>query len=286
MTILRQRMIEDLRIRNYAERTIETYVERVAQFARHFGKSPHLLGPEQIRQYQLHLVKTRKTSWAVFNQSVCALRFFYRVSLKKEWAVEQIPFPKQKKKLPIILSRAEVARLLQAVDNVKHRTLLMTLYAAGLRLSEALHLRAENVDSQRMALRIHHGKGGKDRYAPLSETLLLQLRLYWRKCRPRGWLFPGKERNSPLTHSSAQRVCQCAALRAGLAKRVSPHTLRHCFATHLLEAGTDLKTIQILLGHRNLSTTAVYLHVAVEASGGKPGAVDLLATASAEGLRR
>jgi integrase/recombinase XerD len=164
MTILRQRMIEDLRIRNYAERTIETYVERVAEFARHFGRSPDRLGPEQIRQYQLHLRETRKASWAVFNQSVCALRFFYRVSLGKDWLVEHIPFPKREKKLPVVLSLQEVARLLTAVSNLKHRALLMTLYGAGLRLSEALGLRLPDIDSQRMVLRVRQGKGRKDRF--------------------------------------------------------------------------------------------------------------------------
>ena len=204
MTILRQRMIEDLRIRNYAERTIETYVGRVAEFARHFGKSPHLLGPEQIRQYQVFLVETKKASWPVFNQTVCALRFFHRVCLNKDWAVEHIPFPKQEKKLPVVLSPHEVARLLRTLDNLKHRTLLMTIYAAGLRLSEALHLAVSDIDSQRMVLRIRRGKGRKDRYAPLSETLLGQLRMYWKRNQPASWLFPGKEDGSALSKSSVQ----------------------------------------------------------------------------------
>lgn len=276
MTSLRQRMIEDLRLRNYAERTVETYVMRVAAFARHFGRPPDMLGPEEIRRYQLHLLE-RKASWAVFNQTVCALRFFYGVTLNRKRAVEQIPFPRQEKKLPVVLSCEEVALLLAALENIKHRTILSAIYACGLRLSEALHLRAGDIDSRRMAMRIRRGKGGKDRYVPLPTTLLRQLRRYWRHCRPPQWLFPGQQEGSPLTHSSVQRVCRRAALRAGLAKRVSPHTLRHCFATHLLEAGTDLKTIQMLLGHRSLSTTSVYLHVAVQAPGGKEGAVDLLA---------
>lgn len=286
MTILRQRMIEDLRIRNYSERTVETYVMRVAKFALHFGKSPQLLGPEEIRSYQLHLVQVRRSSWAVFNQTVCALRFLYGVCLKREWIVPQIPFPRREKKLPVVLSRREAADLLEAVGNLKHRTLLMTIYAAGLRLSEALHLRVEDVDSRRMALRVRRGKGGKDRYAPLSETLLDQLRDYWRRCRPSVWLFPSQDTGLPLTHSAVQRVCKQAALRAGIAKRVSPHTLRHCFATHQLEAGTDLKRIQVLLGHRSLSTTSVYLHVAVQAPGGKVGAADLLVAPPGAGDRR
>ena len=286
MTILRQRMIEDLRVRNYSQRTVETYVMRVAKFAQHFGKAPDLLGPEEIRLYQLHLVKERCSSWSVFNQTVCALRFFYRICLNRQWTVHQIPFPRQEKKLPVVLSRQEINRLWGAVDNLKHRTVLMTIYAAGLRLSEALHLRVEDIDSQRMALRVRRGKGGKDRYAPLSETLLEQLRSYWRQCQPSGWLFPGRDAGSSLSHSSVQRVCKVTALKAGLGKTVSPHTLRHSFATHLLEAGTDLKTIQVLLGHRSLSTTSVYLHVAVYAPGGKPVAADLLAVASGVRVRR
>ena len=279
MTILRQRMIEDLRIRNYAEPTIKTYVERVARFARHFAKSPHLLGPEEIRLYQLYLVRQRKSSWTVFNQTVCALRFFYQVSLNKKWGVEQIPFPRQEKKLPVVLSLVEVHRLLNALENLAHRTLLMTLYAAGLRLSEVVHLRVEDVDSRRMVLRICRGKGRKDRYAPLSETLLEQLRRYWKQYQPSFWLFPGKKAGLPLCRGSVQRICKSAARRAGLTKRVSPHVLRHSFATHLLEAGTDLKTIQILLGHRHLNTTSVYLHVAVQDPGSKQKAADLLALA-------
>lgn len=278
-------MIDDLRIRNYAQRTIDTYVERVAQFARHFGKSPHLLGPEQIRQYQLHLVEIRQASWAVFNQSVCALRFLYRVSLKKDWTVAHIPFPKQEKKLPVVLSLQEVGRLLESLENLKHRTLLMTLYGAGLRLSEALQLRVEDIDSQRMVLRVCQSKGRKDRYAALSVTLLEQLRRYWKQYRPFPWLFPGKAEDAPLSKSAVRRVCKRAAGKAGLTKRVSPHILRHSFATHLLEAGTDLKTIQMLLGHRSLRTTSLYLHVAVPNPDSQDRAQDLLALALDNGDR-
>jgi site-specific recombinase XerD len=222
----------------------------------------------------------------VFNQTVCALRFLYIVCLKRPWNVQHIPFPRQPKKLPVILSLQEIDRLFGAVDNLKHRTLLMTIYAGGLRLSEALHLRVKDIDNQRMALRVRQGKGAKDRYALLRETLLEQLREYWRRDRPAEWLFPGRAAVSPLTHSSVQRVCKTAALKAGLGKRVSPHTLRHCFATHQLESGTDLRTIQVLLGHRSLDTTSLYLHVAVSAEGRKPRAVDLLATTSGGGLKR
>jgi len=277
MSILRQRMIEDLRIRNYSQSTIDIYVLRVAKFALHFGKSPAELGLEEIRRYQFHLVQVRRSSWAVFNQTVCALRFLYGTSLKRPWSIEQIPFPRQEKKLPVVLSCQEVHRLLAAVDNLKHRTILKVLYAAGLRLSEALHLQLQDVDSQRRVLHVRHGKGAKDRYVPLSQTLLEQLREYWKVYRPSDWLFPGQNPDSPLSLAALQSVCRDAAARAGLSKRVSPHTLRHCFATHLLEAGTDLKTIQVLLGHRSLSTTSLYLHVAAGGSAWKPLAVDLLA---------
>ena len=276
MTSLRQRMIEDLRIRNYSDRTIQIYVDRVAKFAQYFGRSPHLLGPAEIRQYQIFLVKKKKSSWAQFNQTVCALRFFYRVCLNKEWTIEHIPFPKQEKKLPVILSRQEIDRFFEGIGNLKHRTIFMTIYATGLRISEALHLRLEDIDSARRLVRVHQGKGRKDRYVPLSEPLLAQLRTYWKDYRPGSWLFPGEDVQRPLTSSSVQRVCKRAAGKAGLTKGVTAHRLRHCFATHLLEAGTDLKTIQVLLGHRSLNATSVYLHVA---SASRTPAHDLLQAA-------
>ena len=279
MTPLRQRMIEDLTIRNYSPRTIEVYVDRVAKFAQYFGQSPDQLGPAHIREFQVFLVQTKKASWTKFNQSVCALRFFYRVCLGKTWMIEHIPFPKQPKRLPVVLSRQEVTRLFGAVSNIKHRTILMTLYATGLRLSEMLALQLGDLDSQRMLLRVRQGKGGKDRYVPLPETLLEHLRRYWKQYRPFTWLFPGADLHAPLTASTVQRVCTKAARKAGLSKKVTPHTLRHSFATHHLEAGTNLKTIQVLLGHRNLNTTSIYLHVAAQAPGQSRDALDLLAPA-------
>ena len=262
MTILRQRMIEDLRIRNYSDRTIPLYVNRVAKFAQYFGRLPHLLGPAEIRQYQVFLTKKKNRSWSEFKQTVCALRFFYRVCLNQEWIIEHIPFPRPEKKLPVILSLQEIDRFFEGIGNLKHRTLLLTIYATGLRISEALHLHLEDIDSARRLVRVRQGKGHKDRYVPLSETLLRQLRTYWKEDRPGPWLFPGADSQRPLGVRSVQRVCQRAAAKAALSKGVTPHRLRHCFATHLLEAGTDLKTIQVLLGHRSLSTTSVYLHVA------------------------
>ncbi|HEX9582045.1 MAG TPA: site-specific integrase [Gemmatimonadales bacterium] len=277
MTELRQRMIDDLRIRNYSPRTIERYTECVTSFARHFGKSPAALGLEQIRAYQLFLIQTKHASWTVFNQTVCALRFLYGTTLARPDTIPHIPFPRQPKPLPVVLSRTELARFFAAIPNLKHRTVLMTMYAAGLRLSEALGLRVADVDSDRQCLRVERGKGQKDRYTLLAPTLLQQLRDYWRLMRPAPWLFPGQRPHQPLTASAIQRRCGLAARRAGLAKRVSPHTMRHCFATHLLEAGTDLRTIQHLLGHSSLQTTAVYLHVATRARHVTDGPTDLLA---------
>lgn len=281
MTALRQRMIADLRIRNYSPRTIECYTERVSAFARHFGKSPTELGPEHIRAYQTVMVERKRVSWTLLNQTVCALRFLYGTTLQRPGLIEQIPFARQPKRLPVVLSRAEVARFLAAVPSLKHRTVLMTMYATGLRLSEALRLRVSDVDGERQCLRVAQGKGQKDRYTLLPPTLLQQLRAYWKVTRPSGWLFPGGRPEQPLTATAIQRRCAPAARRAGLVKRVSTHTMRHCFATHLLEAGTDLRTIQLLLGHGRLDTTAVYLHVA-SAREGMLRTTDLLAgTASA-----
>lgn len=279
MTSLRQRMIDDMRLRNYAPRTIDVYVERVRRFAEHFGRSPQALGPAEIRAYQLFLLEHKGASWAVFNQTVCALRFVYRVSLERTWLVEHIPFPKQEKKLPVVLSREEVQRLLSAVENLKHRTILMTMYATGVRVSEVVALELSDVDSARMLIRVRHGKGRKDRFVPLSLTLLEHLRVYWRAYRPPRWLFASSDAQRPLSVSAVQRVCGRSAERAGLRKRVSPHTMRHCFATHLLEAGTDLKTIQVLLGHSSLRSTSVYLHVAAQAPGYRSQTHDLLAAA-------
>ena len=199
MSALRQRMIEDLRIRNYSLRTIETYVSRVAAFAQHFGRSPADLEVEHIREYKKYLVETKHASWAMFNQTVCALKFLYKTTLGRADTIEHIPFGHRPQKLPVVLSRQEVQQLLAQVPCLKHRAILMTLYGAGLRLSEALGLRVEDVDSQRQVLRIRQGKGQKDRYVSLSPTLLTQLQEYWKEYRPRTWLFPGATAERPLT---------------------------------------------------------------------------------------
>src|SRR5712691_5291283 len=212
-TTLPQRMSDHLRLRNRSLRTINTYLACVAHFARHFGKSPALLGPEEIRQYQVYLVEQRRVSWSYFNQTVCALRFLYRHTLGRDWAVAHIPFPRQPKKLPVVLSQGEVIRFLEAIRTIKFRAILMTAYAAGLRLSEVTHLQVSDIDSQRMVIRVRQGKGQKDRYVMLSPTLLAVLRLYWRAERPTTWLFPSKKKQEqPLNHSAAQRACHQAGV--------------------------------------------------------------------------
>jgi integrase/recombinase XerD len=261
MTPLRQRMLEDLRLRNYSPRTQEIYVHHVAQFAQHFGVSPERLGPEEIRQYQIQLVE-KGISWSKFNQIVCALRFLYGKTLKRDWTIIQIPFAKREKRLPTVLSPEEVAALLKAVPNRKHRTLLTTIYATGLRVSEAVRLRVDDIDSQRMMVTVRQGKGRKDRLVMLSPLLLRVLRDYARWYRPSVWLFTGTDPRQPLTVGPVQRACQLARRAAGIDKPVTPHTLRHSFATHLLEGGADLPLIQTLLGHSNVRTTTLYTHVA------------------------
>lgn len=262
MTPLRKRILDELEIRNYACGTIKKYVDAVAHYALYFKQSPEDLGPEDVRKYQVFLVQEKHVSWTVYNQVVCALRFLYRKVLDKDWAIAHIPFPKHEKKLPVVLSPEEVSQFLAAVDHPKHRTVLTVMYAAGLRLSEALHLKLTDVDSSRMMLRVEQGKGKKDRYVPLSPSLLTTLRDYWKLYQSKDWLFPGQPPSNPISPSGVQTACSQARKKAGMTKRVHSHTLRHCFATHLLEGGTDLRTIQLFLGHRSLNTTARYLHIA------------------------
>lgn len=264
MTPLRQRMIEDMGVRNLSRGTQYHYVRQVANFAKHFGKSPEVLGPEEIRIYQVYLVQVKHASWAVLNQCVCALRFLYHKSLKKEWAIEHIPYARRAKTLPIVLSRSEVFQFLKAITNIKYRAIFMTAYAAGLRISEVLHLRISDIDSQRMVIRVHQGKGCKDRYVMLSPNLLFILRAYFKVVRPSGWLFPARNSDRPLTARTVQGACKKARGASGLSKGVTVRALRHSFATHLLDDGTDLRTIQLLLGHKSLATTQRYTHVSVK----------------------
>jgi integrase/recombinase XerD len=275
MTPLRQRFIDDLRLRNYADRTIETYVGRIVAFAKHFGRSPELLGPEEVRAFQLHLLE-RKASWSSFNQAVCALRFLYGTTLGRPEQLPMIPYGKRPKALPSVLAPHEVLRLIDAARTPRDRVFLQVAYGCGLRLSELIHLQVSDIDSARMVLHVRHGKGAKDRLVPLSQRLLAELRAYWRLDRPRPWLFPGDKPGQPISGSNMQRRFGRLVQRVGLTKHCSMHTLRHSYATHLLEAGVDLLTLKMLLGHRTLETTARYLHVSTDRLQQTPSLLDLL----------
>ena len=276
MTPLRQRMIEDMKLRNLSASTQDNYIRYVAGLARHFGKSPDLLGPREVRAYQLYLIKERGLCANSMTVVVCALRFFYRVTAPRDWVVDEIPAPRQPRRLPVVLSPTEIAQFFDAVRHIKYRAILMTAYATGLRVSEITHLKARDIDSSRMTIRVDQGKGKKDRYVMLSPRLLKVLRIYWMTCRPRDWLFPGGKPDRPISVSSVDRVCKQARHDAGIKKRVTPHILRHSFATHLLESGTDLRIIQVLLGHTSPRTTARYTHVAVHNLQGTQSPFDTL----------
>jgi len=261
MTSLRQRMLADMTLRNLAPGTQRLYLTRVARFASHFGQCPSKLGAPEIKEYLHHLIESENVSWSYFNQAVCALRFFYQVTLERPEMIPHLPFPRQEKRLPTVLSEEEVTRFFQAVTHRRDRVVLLTLYACGLRISEALGLKPADIDSDRMLIHVRQGKGNRDRMVMLSSKLLDELRLYVRWARPHHWLFPGADPTQPLSTRTLQRTCRITGERAGITKRVTPHVLRHSFATHLLDAGTDLRVIQTLLGHRSLTTTAVYTHV-------------------------
>jgi site-specific recombinase XerD len=283
MTPLRRRMTEDMRMRNFSPHTVRVYLERVASFADHFGRSPERIGKADLRAYLVHLVQERHVSWSYYNQALCALRFLYRVTLGRDWVINTVPFAKLEQRLPVVLSPEEVARFFEAVPGRKYRALLMTAYAAGLRVSEVVALRLEDVDSQRMVIRVRQGKGRKDRFVMLSPRLLEVLRAYWKAARPRPWLFPGPDPAQPLHPRSVHRACREACRAAGLGKHVTVHTLRHSFATHLLESGADLRTIQVLLGHRSIKTTALYTHVATATLTATQSPFDRLGLAGAAG---
>jgi integrase/recombinase XerD len=273
---LRQRMIDDMTVRNFAPNTMVNYLKQVSYFARHFGRSPERLGPEQIRSYQIYLAKEKRVSVSTSTVAVSALRFLYRVTLKQDWVVEMIPTPKKEHRLPVILSPEEVLRLLEAAPSFAHRVIFSTMYGTGMRVSEALHLRVPDIDSQRMMIRIQQGKGHKDRYVQLSPKLLELLRTYWRTVRPQQWLFPGQVLNQPLGREAVGQAVTHASQRAGLRKDPSPHSLRHAYAVHLLEAGANLRKIQLLLGHRSLATTARYLCLATHTICATTSPLDLL----------
>jgi integrase/recombinase XerD len=261
MTALRNRMLEDLRVRNYAPTTVACYIRAVAEFAQHFHKPPDRLGPEEIRSWQLFLLNEKRVKLSTYIQAVCALRFFYRNTLNRKIDVDRIPLPRYEKKLPVILSKAEVKALLEASKNLGHRTILTTMYGAGLRVSEVAHLKVSDLDRERRVIWVRDGKGHKDRQVMLADPLRELLVAYWRWKRPADWLFPGGKMDCPITTTSIFRACRSAARRAGILKPIHPHSLRHAFATHLLDDGVNLLVIQALLGHAHLKTTARYLHL-------------------------
>ena len=267
MTRLRQMMLDELERRNYAQTTRRAYLVGVEQFAKHFHRSPEQLGLDDIRDYQAHLFRVRKLKPATVSVRLAALRFLFVAVLKRPWTVADTPYPKRPDKLPVVLSQDEVARLIDSALTPLHRAVLMTLYATGLRRAELTRLKVTDIDTERMVVHVLGGKGRKDRDVMLSPKLLEELRQYWRglKHKPRTWLFAGGRWHSlteqPMTDKVVWYACEQAAKRAGIDKPVHPHTLRHCFATHLLEAGVDLRTIQLLMGHSDLKATTVYLHL-------------------------
>ena len=275
---LRRRMIDDMTIRNLSPATQRSYLHAVAKFSRHFGRAPDTLGLGEVRDFQVHLV-AKGVSWGALNQTVCALRFFYGVTLGEATVPERIPYARTPRKLPVILSADEVVRFLEAVSSLKSRAALTTAYAAGLRASEVAGLMIADIDSARGVIRVRHGKGAKDRDVMLSTQLLGILRAYWRLARPQRFLFPGRDENRPISPTVLHAACRSAVEAAGLSKRVTLHTLRHSFATHLLENGADIRVIQALLGHSNLSSTARYTHVAAHIIRATPSPLDRLTLA-------
>ncbi len=263
MSPLRRRMIEDMTLRNLSPSTQQSYIYAIAKFSRHFGCSPDRLNLEQVRAYQLHMIK-QKHSWSHLNQVACALRFFYGVTLGQAEAFERIVGGRKPDKLPLVLGAGEIARLLQAIPGLRNRVALTTAYAAGLRVSEVARLKVTSIDSRRMLIHIENGKGGRDRYAMLSPRLLEVLRAYWKRGRPGLWLFPGRDPGDHVAVPALQAACRAARRRARIGKPVTMHTLRHSFATHLLERGIDIRIIQVLLGHADLDSTARYAQVATD----------------------
>lgn len=290
MTQLRKQMLEELQRRNYSHRTAKTYVRIVREFAEHFHRSPDKLGPEQIRQYQAYLFQSKKLAPATVSQYVSALRFLFIKTLHRHFLAEHIPFPKSRKRLPTVLSPEEVARLIDSARNLYHRTLLMTLYSTAMRRAELCRLKVRDVDSQRMMIRIDQGKGSRDRDVPLSPKLLETLRVYWRWMQPTTFLFPGTVKgvraDVPITPNVVWLACRQAAQVAGISKRISPHCLRHSCASHLLEAGADLRTIQVLLGHSRLEHTLIYLHLSPKHLQAIPNPLDALKVSSLDGVQR
>ena len=261
MGVLAARMKSQMVLKGLSPRTIDVYLRQVARFVRYVGHGPERMEAEEIRAYLHHLLSERQLSQATVNQAYSALRLFYEQILGKTWEERKIPRARQRRKLPVVLSPAEVEALFAATRNAKYRALFMAIYSGGLRVGEATHLRVEDIDSQRMLIRVRQGKGNKDRYTLLSKRALAALREYWRHYRPEGWLFPGLGGERPLTANTVQKTIRRTVAAAGIRKAATAHTLRHSFATHLLDAGVTLYHIQHLLGHRRAETTSVYLHL-------------------------
>jgi site-specific recombinase XerD len=283
MTRLRKMMLEELQRRNYSPGTIRCYLRAVADFARYFHRSPDQLRPQHIREYQAYLFRERKLDPSTVTQKLAALRFLFIKTLRKPWSVAETPYPKPVRRLPLVLSQEEVALLINSARNPFDQVLLMTLYATGARCAEVARLQVGDIDSSRMVVHIRGGKGREDRDVMLSPVLLAALREHWSRLKPKVWLFPGNRWHSalqPIGTKALWQACHYAAQRAGLKKGVHPHTLRHCFATHLLEAGADLRTIQMLLGHHDLEETTVYLHLSHRHLSATASPLDALALAA------
>ena len=290
MSRLRKIMLEELQARNYSAITTRNYLRVVADFAKYFGKSPDKLGPNELRTYQAYLLQERKLTAGTVVNWVAALRFFFVKTLKRHQFRDFLPYPQDRRRLPTVLSREEVSRLINAAGTLFRRTVLMTLYGTGMRRAELARLKVSDIDSQRMIIRVVAGKGGKDRDLPLSPALLEILREYWRWRKPRLYLFPtrtcSRRLDQPISDKTVWIACSEAARRAGISKRVTPHTLRHSWATHLLEAGTDLRTIQVLLGHGDLETTAQYLHLSQRHLHAVTNPLDSLSLSSVQNISR
>ena len=284
MTQLRKRVLEELKRRNYSEATVERYVGAIRQFAEYFHRSPDQLGIPQVRQYQLHLFEEKSLAPHSVMVQMCALRFLYLKVLRRPFQRDDLPLPKIPERLPIVLSPEETARLIEATGNLRHRTILMTLYGTGMRRAELCHLRPEDIDKERMVVRIRQGKGRKDRDVPLTPKLLEQLRTYYRSVKRRnGWMFPSlqtRRADQPITSKAVWHICREAARRAGITKAVHPHTLRHSFATHRFDNGAELPVIQTLLGHADPRDTMIYVHLATRKLRQAPNPLETLGMAN------
>jgi site-specific recombinase XerD len=276
MGALRKQMDGDLVVRGMSVRTREAYLRAVADLAKYYGRRPDRVSEQEVQDYLVYLIEERKLAWSSCNVAVHGLKFFYRVTLKRSQAEFNIPRARQPKRLPEILSREEVAALIEKTGHLKHRMLLMTAYGAGLRVNELCHLKVRHIDSARMTIRVEQGKGAKDRYTLLSPRLLEELRGYWVAQRPKEWLFPGQNDAEPISDTSVQKLFYRAKARAGIVKHGGIHALRHAFATHLLETGVDVHTIQRLLGHSQISSTLRYFHLARKHLAKTPSPLDLL----------